>query len=185
MLLVLPFISMAGTSVDAAIRDTGMTPAPAPVSASASPKTRSISKSRLKTILSACKKYEGADALFMGSVSTFLLKKLLKLTSPADPDMEKAVGMLKGLGSFIILDYGDCSESDRQKITEKLDREFHGIEALMETRDNGESMQLFATCDEKHGSIRDFVLYAPADCNLICAFGKFSMEDIAKLLEND
>jgi hypothetical protein len=126
MLLVLPFISMAGTSVDAAIRDTGMTAAPAPVSASASPKTRSISKSRLKTILSACKKYEGADALFMGSVSTFLLKKLLKLTSPADPDMEKAFAMMEEVERLTSklpgLNCGSCGSPSCRALAEDIVR---------------------------------------------------------------
>ena len=33
--------------------------------------------------------------------------------------------------------------------------------------------------------IRDCVIYTPADCALICLFGNFSMDSIAKIVSND
>ena len=50
---------------------------------------------------------------------------------------------------------------------------------------NGEKMRIYGVMDEKTNEVKDFVLYAPSDCSLICLFGTLSMDAMAKIASND
>jgi hypothetical protein len=46
-------------------------------------------------------------------------------------------------------------------------------------------MQIFGLYDERTDAVRDFVLYTPSECALICIFGSVSMNTIARMMENN
>ena len=55
----------------------------------------------------------------------------------------------------------------------------------MEVKDESDTMQMYGIIDEDGESVRDFVLYTPADCALICIFGKVSMDAVAKIIKDN
>ncbi len=46
-------------------------------------------------------------------------------------------------------------------------------------------MRIYGVVDESADSVKDFVLYTPSDCALICIFGSISMDAVAKIASND
>lgn len=60
-----------------------------------------------------------------------------------------------------------------------------GCEVLVEASGDGDRVTIYGYLDEKSNLIRDCIIYTPSSCALICLFGNFSMDTIAKIAEND
>ena len=55
----------------------------------------------------------------------------------------------------------------------------------MEVNDEEDRMQIFGLYDERTDAVRDFVLYTPSECALICIFGKISMAAVEKIIRDN
>ena len=121
----------------------------------------------------------------LGRAATAALKGAIRLATINDPDGREVLKLMKGIRSITVLNYEDCSQSDRDKISRKLERALSGSEVLIEASDGGEKMRIYGLVDEKTDKVRDFVMYTPSDCALICIFGSISMDAIAKIASND
>ena len=55
----------------------------------------------------------------------------------------------------------------------------------MEVTDEGDQMQIYGLYDERTDVVRDFVLYTPSECALICLFGSISMDTVSRMMNND
>lgn len=156
-----------------------------PLSALAGNPGKTVSKTRVMAVISECRRYEGADVVRLGRLATAALKGAVRVASAGDPEAREALKLMKGIHSISIIDFGDCSSADKARISGKLERALSGSEMLMEASDSGERMRIYGLVDEKADKVRDFVLYSPSDCSLICIFGSISLDTVAKLASND
>ena len=156
-----------------------------PLAATTTATAKSISRNGMMSFISDCRHYEGAEIVSLGWFATGAIKSLIRTAAKDDPDAQDAIKFLKGIHGVSIFEFEDCSDSDRNRITKRLDKLLKNSEVLMEVSDSGEKMNLYGVYDDKTGSVKDFVLYTPSDCALSCLFGTIPMSAIAKLAEND
>ena len=145
----------------------------------------SISKSRLTATISDCRRYQGAEIIKLGRISTGAIKGMLRLISLSEPEAMELVHMMKGVTGLTVFDYSDCSERDIRAIDARLDNIFEGKEVLMEVSDDEDRLIAFGVVDDNSEWLRDFVLYVPSDCTLICVFGSIPVEKMIHIVDND
>ena len=102
-----------------------------------------------------------------------------------DPDAKEALRLMKGVRGIYVFDFEDCSQHDKSRITRRLNRILSGSEVLMEASEGGDKMRIYGVVDENAGTVKDFVLYTPTDCVLICIFGTISMDTVSSIVTND
>ena len=146
---------------------------------------RQVTKGSVSAFISECRSCEGAEVVRLGPLATGAIKSVIRIAAKEDPDARDAVRLVKGIRGISVFDFEDCSEADRNHIIRRLDNILRGSEVLMEVSDNGERMNLYGVYDEKSDTVRDFIMYAPSSCALICLFGAISMKTLAKLADND
>ena len=89
---------------------------------------------------------------------------------------------MKGLKGISILSYEDADKALKQKISSKLSNILKEAELLMEAKDEGDVMKIYGTLNEKTGKVSDVALFAPSDGTFISLSGSFSMDDLAKVI---
>lgn len=146
---------------------------------------KAVSKTRITSVISECRSYNGVELVRLGRVATAALKVVIRSAAIDDPDAREALKLMKGLRGITVMDYEGCSDADKDRISDTLDRALSGSDMLMEAKDEGETMRIYGVVDDKSDTVRDFVLYSPSDCALICFFGSISMETIAKMASDD
>ena len=146
---------------------------------------KTVSKTHITAAIAECRLYSGTEMVRLGRLSTAALKGVIRLAALDDPDARKALGLMKGIHGITVLDYADCKAEDREAISGKLERALSGSEMLMEASDEGEKMKIYGLVDDQMESVRDFVLFSPTDCSLICLFGSIPMEALEKVASHD
>ena len=156
-----------------------------PLSTGAATSRGAVPRGRVSAVISECRHYKGAEVVSLGRMATAAVKAVVRAGEREDPDLRQAVRLMKGIRSVSVFSFEDCSEKDKERIVRKLDRALTGSEMLMETKDGAEKMRIYGVLDERTDQVRDFVLYAPGDCALICLFGRFSADALAKLAADE
>ncbi|MBO4475395.1 MAG: DUF4252 domain-containing protein [Bacteroidales bacterium] len=146
---------------------------------------RTTSKAGIASTIAECKSIDGVELVELGRAATAALKGAIRLATINDPDGREVLKLMKGIRSITVLDYENCSQSDREKISLKIERALSGNDVLIEASDGGEKMRIYGLVDDKTDKVRDFVMYSPSDYALICIFGSISMDAIAKIASDD
>lgn len=146
---------------------------------------KTVSKTLIATTLMECRHYPGVELVKLGRIKTAALKGVIRIAAAGDSDAREALRLMKGIHGVTVMDYEGCSGDDKARISRKLERALAGSETLMEASDGGEKMRIYGIVDDQGDEVRDFVLYTPSDCALICIFGSLSMETVAKIASHD
>lgn len=146
---------------------------------------KTVSKTRITTAIAECRLYPGTEMVRLGRLSTAALRGVIRLAALDDPEAREALGLMKGIHGITVLDYADCKAEDREAISRKLESALSGSEMLMETSEEGEKMRIYGLVDDQMENVRDFVLFSPTDCNLICIFGSIPMGAMEKVASHD
>ncbi len=154
-------------------------------STSAAASGKNVSKARIAAAISQCRNYDGVEMVELGRIKTAALKGVIRIAAMGDSDARDALALMKGIHRITILDYEDSSDADKARIEQRLECALSGSEMLMEASDGGDKMRIYGVVEERAEIVRDFVLYAPSDCALICIFGSISMDTIAKITSDD
>ena len=152
--------------------------------AAASPEGR-IPKTQLTNVIADYRHNEGVEVVRLGSLATGAVKGVVRIASVHDPDARDALRLMKGVKSLYVFDYASCKPTLRERINQRLNRVFRNTELLMEVSDENDRMQIFGLYDEQSDAVRDFVLYTPSECTLICIFGTVSMDTVSRVMAND
>lgn len=156
-----------------------------PITATAASPDGRIPKTQITSFISEYSHCEGVDVVRLGRLATGAVKGVVRVASVGDPDAREALALMKGVKSLYVFDYGSCEPALRDRIGRRLNRIFRNSELLMEVNDDEDQMQIFGLYDERTDAVRDFVLYTPSECALICIFGSVSMNTISRLMDND
>ena len=146
---------------------------------------KTVPRTRIAAVLSECRNYEGIELIRLGRFKTAALKGIAHIAAIDNPDVRSALDLMRGIYSLSVLDYGDCAGADKERINRALERALHGGEMLMEARDGDDKMSIYGLLDSQTDQVRDFVLYSPSECALICIFGSISLETVAKISSHD
>lgn len=157
-----------------------------PLAASASdPATKKVSKTRITTVISEVRRYDGVEVVRLGRLGTAAIRGLVRLTAREDPEAREALALLRGVKNLTVMEYDDCAPAVRERIVRRLDEALGSSELLMEAKDGGSAMRMYGLVDEQTDRVRDFVIHTPSEHALICIFGSIPMDVIGKLASDD
>lgn len=156
-----------------------------PLSLQAAGSGKSIPSGKISSLISEYSDCKGVEVVNIGSIALGALRVIARISEAEDRDAKEALEMIRGLKRLSVFDYEDCPEHQKSQITKKLNRILSNCEVLVEARDEGDRVTIYGSLDEKSELIRDCIIYTPSDCTLICLFGDFSMDSIAKIASND
>lgn len=151
--------------------------------AAASPEGR-VPKTKIATFISEYRHCEGVEVVRLGRVSTAALKGVIRVAARKenDPDARDFLKLMRHVKSLYVFEYEDCKPSLREQINRRLSRALGESELLMEANDAGDRMRIYGLYDERTDSVRDFVVFSPSECTLICLFGSIPMETVSNIL---
>lgn len=144
---------------------------------------QSIQKERISSIISEYRGSEGFEIVSVGSLGTSIMKKIAVFAAATSDDEEaKAlVKTIKGIKKIAVIDYEDCKDSVKEGINRKMNKALSGSELLMEIKDNEDNMKMYGVTDENGSTVRDFVMFSPGDCTIICLFGSIPFDEVMRL----
>lgn len=146
---------------------------------------KGVPKNQLMAALSEFKRVEGVELVQLGPLATSALKTVVRISSSGDEDARQALALMKGVRRVTVFDYEDCDSLVRDRINHRLNRILGNSELLFEAKDGGDVTRFYGVTDSKGEIVRDFVLYTPGDCALICIFGKVSMKAVEKIIKDN
>lgn len=149
---------------------------------------KNIPKAKLSSFLYECRYEPGVELVRLGSLPTMFVKAMVRKglkEEMDDPEAQAVLRVIGGIKKISVLDYEDAPAETKELITQRLDYIFRDVDLLMETKGDGESMSMYGVCSDDGDKVRDFVLYSPSDCALICLFGTISMKDLNVMAANN
>ncbi len=139
-----------------------------------------ISKVKVSSLVSQYRGKQGVEVIEIGRLGTALLKGVAAMADGNDKDTREALTALKGIKGLTIISYEDAEAVLKQKINGKVEKMLKGVELLMEAKDDGETMRIYGTFNEKTGKVSDVGIFSPTDGTFIFLVGSFNLEDISK-----
>lgn len=153
-----------------------------PLAAFAGRPAKRINNARLSALIAECRQYDGAEVITIGGFGTSLIKGAVRLSAGNDPEARAALRLFSGVRSFGALEFGDCSEAARERISEKIERLLARSEMLVEVKEDDTHMCVYGLLDDASATVRDIVLYDAEDCVFVYAKGSVSMEVVGELM---
>ena len=141
-----------------------------------------INNARLSALIAECRQYDGAEVITIGGFGTSLIKGAVRLSAGNDPEARAALRLFSGVRSFGALEFSDCSEAARERISEKIERLLARSEMLVEVKEDDTHMCVYGLLDDASATVRDIVLYDAEDCVFVYAKGSVSMEVVGELM---
>ena len=153
-----------------------------PLAAFAGRPAKRINNARLSALIAECRQYDGAEVITIGGFGTSLIKGAVRLSAGNDPEARAALRLFSGVRSFGALEFSDCSEAARERISEKIERLLARSEMLVEVKEDDTHMCVYGLLDDASATVRDIVLYDAEDCVFVYAKGSVSMEAVGELM---
>ena len=154
-----------------------------PLAGNANAQGKTVPGSQISLLISEYKAYDGFEAVKVGRLATGVVKSLISsgAMESSDPEVKELKRLIKGIKKLAVVDYSDCDLEVRQGFTQKMGRLLSGADMLMEVKDGSDIMRMYGVVDDKGGKVKNFVLFSPEDCTLICLFGTISLDSVMNL----
>lgn len=149
-----------------------------------SPK-KSVRQESLISLINEYSFHDGFEVVRVGSLGTAAIKgaaKIAALADKDDPDIREMVKILNGVKKLAVVEYEECDDKVRDKFNRKLERLLESSDLLMEAKDDEDILRMYGVVTEDSSTVKDFVLYVPSDCALICLFGSISLDSLSKFM---
>ena len=131
----------------------------------------------IDTLFSQFKDKEGADYM---NIPTLMLKFMRTFTKSNN---DKSYRFIKGIKSVKVLDMEDCTQEVKAEFLQEAKKlKLSGYETLLQTKEDGEEVQLIAKMDEENINDLIILITGKDDCGLTLMKGKIKKEDIAQLV---
>lgn len=140
-------------------------------------------KETVMDVINAYCAEEGIDVVRIGKLGTFAIKKIIRLSADASEEQEikDALKIIHGINSLLVVDYSDCREPVRNSISGRISKVLGSTDLLMEVKDGTDVMKMYGIVNGNSSEVRDFILFSPEDCSIICLFGSISMDAISMI----
>jgi len=154
-----------------------------PLAGSTKAQGRSVPGTQISLLISEYKAYDGFEAVKVGRLATGVIKSIIRsgAAKEDEADMKEALRLMRGIKKFTVVDYSDCDLQVRQGFSHRMERLLNGVEMLMEVKDGSDIMRMYGVVDDNGGKVKNFVLYCPEDCTLICLFGTISLDSVLSM----
>ena len=134
----------------------------------------------IDTLFSQFKDKEGADYM---NIPTLMLKFMRTFTKSNN---DKSYRFIKGIKSVKVLDMEDCTQEVKAEFLQEAKKlKLSGYETLLQTKEDGEEVQLIAKMDEENINDLIILITGKDDCGLTLMKGKIKKEDIAQLVNEE
>ena len=134
----------------------------------------------IDTLFSQFKDKEGADYM---NIPTLMLKFMRTFTKSNN---DKSYRFIKGIKSVKVLDMEDCTQEVKAEFLQEVQKlNLNGYETLLQTKEDGEEVQLIAKMDEENINDLIILITGKDDCGLTLMKGKIKKEDINVMMTDD
>ena len=134
----------------------------------------------IDTLFSQFKDKEGADYI---NIPTLMLKFMRTFTKSNN---DKSYHFIKGIKSVKVLDMEDCTQEVKAEFLQEVQNlNLNGYETLLQTKEDGEEVQLIAKMDEENINDLIILITGKEDCGLTFMKGKIKKEDINVIMTDD
>ena len=134
----------------------------------------------IDTLFSQFKDKEGADYM---NIPTLMLKFMRTFTKSNN---DKSYRFIKGIKSVKVLDMEDCTQEVKAEFLQKVQKlNLNGYETLVQTKEDGEEVQLIAKMDEENINDLIILITGKDECGLTLMKGKIKKEDINVMMNED
>ena len=134
----------------------------------------------IDTLFSQFKDKEGADYM---NIPTLMLKFMRTFTKSNN---DKSYRFIKGIKSVKVLDMEDCTHEVKAEFLQEVQNlNLNGYETLLQTKEDGEEVQLIAKMDEENINDLIILITGKDDCGLTLMKGKIKKEDINVMMNDD
>ena len=144
-----------------------------------------IPKDSLMAVVNEYRLYDGFDVVKLNSLGTKALKTAIRIAAMGeeDEDIRQLLKVITGIKKIAVVDYEDCSQGIRDGFNRKIGKILQDQEILMQVKDGSDSMTIYGVVSDDAGTVKDFVLFSPDSCALICLFGSISIDTVMNLVE--
>ena len=134
----------------------------------------------IDTLFSQFKDKEGADYM---NIPTLMLKFMRTFTKSNN---DKSYRFIKGVKSVKVLDMEDCTQEVKAEFLQEIQKlHLNGYETLLQTKEDGEEVQLIAKMDEENINDLIILITGKDDCGLTLMKGKIKKEDINVMMNDE
>lgn len=134
----------------------------------------------IDTLFSQFKDKEGADYM---NIPTLMLKFMRTFTKSNN---DKSYRFIKGIKSVKVLDMEDCTQEVKAEFLQEVQNlNLNGYETLLQTKEDGEEVQLIAKMDEENINDLIILITGKDDCGLTLMKGKIKKEDINVMMNDE
>ena len=134
----------------------------------------------IDTLFSQFKDKEGADYM---NIPTLMLKFMRTFTKSNN---DKSYRFIKGIKSVKVLDMEDCTQEVKAEFLQEAKKlKLSGYETLLQTKEDGEEVQLIAKMDEENINDLIILITGKDECGLTLMKGKIKKEDINVMMNED
>lgn len=151
---------------------------------SAMPGKDAIPSGKLISLINEFQSKENFEVVKVGSLGTAVIKAVtgISATRNLDEEAREALKTLGGIKKVAIVEYEDSIEAVRSRFTNKLNKILATSDLLVETKDGDDVMRIYGVVNDDASLIKDFVIYVPSDCTLICLFGSIPFDYLTKII---
>ena len=134
----------------------------------------------IDTLFSQFKDKEGADYM---NIPTLMLKFMRTFTKSNN---DKSYRFIKGIKSVKVLDMEDCTQEVKAEFLQEAKKlKLSGYETLLQTKEDGEEVQLIAKMNEENINDLIILITGKDDCGLTLMKGKIKKEDINVMMNDE
>ena len=134
----------------------------------------------IDTLFSQFKDKEGADYM---NIPTLMLKFMRTFTQSNN---DKSYRFIKGVKSVKVLDMEDCTQEVKAEFLQEAKKlKLSGYETLLQTKEDGEEVQLIAKMDEENINDLIILITGKDECGLTLMKGKIKKEDINVMMNDE
>ena len=154
-----------------------------PVLTGATGRKQAVSQEKLTSIINEYKACDGFEVTKIGKVGTSAIKNLIRLSAKTESsqDVKDALDIIKGIKKLAIVEYDNCSEDVRDRFNHKISKALESSELLMEVKDGNDRMSMYGVVNGNSSEVKDFILFSPNECTLVCLFGSIPMDAISRI----
>lgn len=144
---------------------------------------KSMPRQRIMNVVNGFRTTEGFEVVNIGRVGIWLMRSAASLSgeTDGDPELVEAMKLLKGINRLVVVEYEDGSSRERRLFNERISSALDGCDLLMSASDEGSSVHIYGSVGSDGDKVRDLVVFTPDDGALVCVFGSFSMDSVARL----
>lgn len=147
---------------------------------------KGINYSKLNALISDYRGTEGFEIVRIGVLGTSLIKPVAKIAlrneTDDSEDLLVLTRMINGLRKLAVVEYEDCDAFIKVEFGVRLEQILLDDYLIMEAKDDGDLVKIYGVVDGKGEELRNFVVYIPSDCTLVCIYGTIPVAELMNLV---